>query len=718
MSRTQVLIDSEGERAAVVSLLEDRYEVVTGDGVRQADLYLVDDHSLPTYREQLRERKRADGQVFCPVVLVRRRRTQIDRQAFHDPTAGTGVIDEVLTAPLDRETVIWRLDNLLTRRDTTRNLVDRNAQLERREQELERYKTFVEQSSDVVSVLDEAGHIEYQSPAVGRALGYEQSELIGQNAFDFVHPDDREALWETYEQLLEDPDRTVADEARFRTADGDWRWLSIRATNQLDGEVIDGIIVNSRDVTERKREEQKRQRTVRRMTDAILGLDSDWQFIEINEQAESILDIDAETVLGERIWDVFPEATGTTFYDVYHTVMDEREPRSFEERLREMDMWFEVNVYPEPHGGISIYFRDITDRKARENRIERLNREFETVFENVRDGLFLLAVEPDGAIMLRRSNDAAGPVLAGERPVAPGEPLDGRADPELLDSCRTCLQRRGSGVLELETTVEGEDSTFDVRLSPVVVDGTVEMIVGSARDITERKRYERRIEAQRDDLKLLNQMVRHDIRNDLQVIKTHGELLAQEIDPELGSSADSIVSAAENAIVLTEEARNLSEVMLRSGETQQPTPLATTLRTQIEQVRSAHEAATIEIDGTLPEVDVQADEMLDSVFDNLLKNSVVHNDSPDPRTVVSAGVDGEYATVRIADNGPGIPDERKARIFEKGSKGGHSDGSGIGLYLVDTLVDQYGGTVDIEDRGPSAESDGGAVFVVRLPLAS
>jgi signal transduction histidine kinase len=211
-------------------------------------------------------------------------------------------------------------------------------------------------------------------------------------------------------------------------------------------------------------------------------------------------------------------------------------------------------------------------------------------------------------------------------------------------------------------------------------------------------------------------MVRHDIRNDLQVIQTHGELLVAEVAENLRSSAESVTTSAQSAISLTEEARDLAAVMLRSDDIHEPISLATTLRNQIGQVRSAHEEATIEIDGTIPDVEVMADEMLGSVFDNLLQNSIVHNDSTQPRTVVSTTVDDEYATVSIADNGPGISDEQKERIFEKGEKGADSGGTGIGLYLVKTLVDQYGGAVSIEQ--PDAESPvDGTVFVVRLPLA-
>jgi PAS domain S-box-containing protein len=710
MTEVQVLIENTGEREAVVALLEKRYDVQTGDAVEPADLYLIDDHSVPTHREALREQKREAGAVFCPVVLVRRERTRIDETALPGQgPSGSGVIDEVISAPLEYETVVWRLDNLLTRRDTTRNLVEKNERLQRRERELQRYQTFVERSSDIISVLDESGVVQYQSPAIERVLGYGQEELVGENAFELFHPDERPQLEETYAELVADPGRTVASEGRARRADGSYCWLSVTATNHFGEGVIDGIVVNSRDITDRKREQQRRERTVERMTDAIIDLNENWRFIEINDQAETILGIDSAEVLGKSIWDMFPSAVDTRFHDAYATAMEEREPVAFEERFEELDTWFEVNAYPEPHGGISIYFRDITDRKAREHRIEQLNREFETVFENVRDGLFLFDRTSDGTLTFRRSNTIAGALLS-DAVLTPGEELEGRVDPVLLERAEECVeQERTVGV---EHRVTDGESVFDVMFSPVIVDGTVEMVVGSARDITERKQYEQRLESQRDDLQLLNQMVRHDIRNDLQVIRTHGELLAADVPEEFHSSAESVVSSAENAISLTEEARDLATVMLRSVDTQEPISLSTTLRQQVQQARDSHDRATIDIDGTIPSCDVSADDMLGSVFDNLLQNSIVHNDRSDPRTVVSASIDGESAVVRVADNGPGIDEEEREAIFEKGQQGDGSDGTGIGLYLVHTLVDGYGGTVDIEDS-----AEGGAAFVVRLPLA-
>lgn len=109
---------------------------------------------------------------------------------------------------------------------------------------------------------------------------------------------------------------------------------------------------------------------------------------------------------------------------------------------------------------------------------------------------------------------------------------------------------------------------------------------------------------------------------------------------------------------------------------------------------------------------VLADDMLDSVVRNLLKNAVQHNDKAVPEVTVSVSTDDGSVLVRVRDNGPGIPDEQKAAIFGKGEKGLESNGTGLGLYLVRTLVETYGGEVRVEDNDPD-----GSVFVLVLPAA-
>lgn len=144
----------------------------------------------------------------------------------------------------------------------------------------------------------------------------------------------------------------------------------------------------------------------------------------------------------------------------------------------------------------------------------------------------------------------------------------------------------------------------------------------------------------------------------------------------------------------------------------EPTPLRSHLRDQLDSCRETFPEATFTTD-EIPDVAVRANPLLGSVFQNILSNAVRHNDSDDPSVVVTTRRSGDRIQVRIADDGPGVRDERKAAIFGRGKKGLESPGSGLGLYLVDTIVDHYDGDVWIEDNDPR-----GAVFVVDLHLAN
>jgi len=239
-------------------------------------------------------------------------------------------------------------------------------------------------------------------------------------------------------------------------------------------------------------------------------------------------------------------------------------------------------------------------------------------------------------------------------------------------------------------------------------------------DITELKASQRRLEAQRDDLEVLNQVVRHDIRNDLQLVSAYAEMLEAHVDAAGEAHRERIADSAASAIELTESARDLAEVMLSRQAETTPIDVGEVLDTQIAEVSELNPAATIRTEGRLPERKVQANALFGSVIRNLLSNAIQHNRDEEPTVTVSMADDEGTVTIRVADDGPGIPDRRKQQLFSKGQKGLDSTGTGIGLYLVETLVDSYGGAVWVEDRAdqPGVPADAsGAVFVVELPTA-
>jgi len=116
----------------------------------------------------------------------------------------------------------------------------------------ERFRSWIENSSDVITVVDLRGVIRYQSPSAQRVLGYGQEELVGQSAFDYVHPADQNRVLEIFAANIQDPEATAQAEYRFRHHDGTWRVLEGTGKAFVDqhGEVLG--LITSRDITERK----------------------------------------------------------------------------------------------------------------------------------------------------------------------------------------------------------------------------------------------------------------------------------------------------------------------------------------------------------------------------------------------------------------------------------------------------------------------------------
>jgi len=120
-----------------------------------------------------------------------------------------------------------------------------------------RFRSLIENASEIVTILEANGLIRYKSPAVERVLGFRPAEVVGRMCSELTHADDREAFLATFQRVLENPGQPVPYGVRFRHRDGSYRWLEGIATNLLNDHGVAGIVANSRDVTERIESEQK-----------------------------------------------------------------------------------------------------------------------------------------------------------------------------------------------------------------------------------------------------------------------------------------------------------------------------------------------------------------------------------------------------------------------------------------------------------------------------
>lgn len=120
-----------------------------------------------------------------------------------------------------------------------------------------RFRSLVENGSDLISIIDAGGRRIYLSPSAERVLGYRSEDLIGENPFDLVHPDDLAPMKRKLEDAVRHPERIRTVHYRIRHADGSWRTMEGIGQSLVHDPAVGGVVVNSRDITERRAVEER-----------------------------------------------------------------------------------------------------------------------------------------------------------------------------------------------------------------------------------------------------------------------------------------------------------------------------------------------------------------------------------------------------------------------------------------------------------------------------
>lgn len=274
-----------------------------------------------------------------------------------------------------------------------------------------------------------------------------------------------------------------------------------------------------------------------------------------------------------------------------------------------------------------------------------------------------------------------------------------RVYPRLLtESSETAdevLQRLRAGDrihgLEAQHT-EKNGAVLDVRIWAAPIQAEDDSFGGAVfiiSDITEQKQREQR-------LAVLNRVLRHNIRNDVNVISAHLELLADE-SPGDDEHIRVMQRRLSNILELSRTARNIER--LQTDDAAEPTTLdiGELLRERLAQFRA--ESRTAHISDDLPEsLPVAAHELLPYAFDNILDNALEHNQSETPKVRVwtELGPDRTHVTANVADNGPGLPPaEQQVLTAETETPLSHS--SGLGLWLTRWIVRRSDGSIAVSE---------------------
>jgi PAS domain S-box-containing protein len=367
--------------------------------------------------------------------------------------------------------------------------------------------------------------------------------------------------------------------------------------------------------------------------------------------------------------------------------------------------------------------RNITERKERRRELRELNQRLELAIEVANLGVWDWDIEQDRI----EYNDQLAEMFGYDSTTVGIDEMAERVHPDERSELKATLNQH----------LDGNTAYFDEEYRMRKTEGGYKWVrnigrvihrdesraplraVGVYLDIDEQKHAELALERERDNLEVLNQIVRHDIRNYLQVVSLYAESLEDHVNREGQDELERVRSSARRATEITQTAGDVAEVMLQADTDPEPVRFNSVLEREVAEVRSTYDNAVITIEESIPSAEVYADDMLESVFRNLLTNAIEHNDKDVAEVMVSVDLSSEFATFRFVDNGPGIPDDRKSEIFEKGEKALESSGTGLGLYLVKTLVDLYVGDIWVEDNEQADDAAGdeltGSVFCVQLP---
>ena len=245
---------------------------------------------------------------------------------------------------------------------------------------------------------------------------------------------------------------------------------------------------------QRASEADKRIRRVyERIDDGFVALDTEWRYTYANERATELLGRDREELLGTTVWEAFPVTVDSNFESALRAAKSEGEPTSLEEFYAEGEQWLELRIFPDD-AGISVYFRDITERKERERRYDAI---FNQTFQ------FTGLMEPDGTLI--EANETALAFAGVDREDVVDKPLWETYWFQLNDEtrrvARESVEQAADGEFyRRELRIQGADRkpVIDFSVRPVTDEmGEVSLLVPEGRDISELKRREAELKEER-----------------------------------------------------------------------------------------------------------------------------------------------------------------------------------------------------------------------------
>ena len=601
-----------------------------------------------------------------------------------------------------------------------------------RENEL-RFRSLIQNSSDIIRILSKDGIIIFDSPSSERILGYPAGSLIGSRAFDFIHPDDQERVRMDFHDVYDKTSDHIPTEYRMRKADGSYLYVESIALNLIGVSGIDGIVTTTHPIHNQKMIELELRKTAddlaaayeeltssdeelrenydelkkrelalieseerfrnmaERSSDLIIIIDKNFRPSYVSPSCRSIIGYEPEDLLGTSSDYAAKTIFSPSGPEFLHYVQKNLKGESFsnqEIQILKKDgptAFVSMSAVPTLHDGVvtgvQISIRDISATKEIEMSLRESETQYRLLADNVHDVIWT-------ADEYKRMTYVS-PSVTSLFGYTPEEFMSLPSHEYLTPESYQKLQHAHIGweqmmkngdILPEEISMELEFSSkngnivwTEIRVTPMYEpDKGFVGVVGITRDITERKSAEVSLRIANQQLGLLTSVTRHDILNKLSVIYSYLNLSEREYSsPKLAEYLRIIKT-------VTEEIQDHIEFTRIYQDLGTHEPQWYVLEKNIPR---SYAPITITLTSDLSDIFVYADPMLEKVFFNLLDNSIRHGKwVSEIRVMIQESESG--LTIIWQDNGEGIADDEKESIFEYGV----GKNTGFGMFLVREIL--------------------------------
>lgn len=608
-----------------------------------------------------------------------------------------------------------------------------------------RFRSLIEKSADMITLVNANGELMYASPAVTKVLGYTADELLHKSDSEFIHPDDLPSFIRETTALLKIPGKSFSNEQRLLHKNGSWMWCAGTVTNLLHQEGVHAIVSNFRNISEQKSLEQQRDfdknnldALINNTSDLMWSVDREYKLITFNNPLNTIVRLSTgkELVIGDHILSsALSDEQRVRFKGFYERAFMGEEVTEIEHFADPVQAWAEISYYPirsnELIIGAACHSRDITNIKKAEkelNKSEAFNRgvlnSLNSHIAVVDQTGTIIAVNEvwekfaikNGDAALLSTGVGANYFIVCEKSSRDG--VDGASDAlkGLKDVMR---EKRKSFYLEYPCHSPVERRWFSMTV--IKFDSEERMVVVAHQNITDRKLAKEELVVKNQELQKANTELdrfvysaSHDLRAPLCSVLglvTLVEMESKEINTldyvhKIRASVNRLDGFIKNILSYSKNNRLkliVSHISIKH-----------TVDEIVNSLRYMKEAENVTFDIIIDETQPFYSDIhrFTIVLENLISNSIKFQDyARKERWIRIRGKSTvDQFTIEIADNGIGVAREYQPMIFDMFFRiSGDQEGSGIGLYIVKETVEKLQGIIEV-----FSHEHEGTTFTVRL----